>query len=66
MDATTEVSAEKLNIINGSASVSEKEDPENISNQKTTKDGIILVPQPSDDPEEPLVRRIRNFCDAMA
>jgi hypothetical protein len=23
--------------------------------QKTTKDGIVLVPQPSDDPEEPLV-----------
>lgn len=25
---------------------------------KTTKDGIPLVPQPSDDPEDPLVRSV--------
>lgn len=23
--------------------------------QKTTKDGILLIPQPSDDPDQPLV-----------
>jgi hypothetical protein len=26
-----------------------------IETRKTTKDGILLIPQPSDDPEEPLV-----------
>lgn len=26
------------------------------SEQRITKDGIVLVPQPTDDPEDPLVR----------
>jgi hypothetical protein len=26
------------------------------SEPKTTKDGIVLVPQPTDDPEDPLVK----------
>jgi hypothetical protein len=30
---------------------------EKVPAQKTTEDGILLVPQPSDDPEQPLVTR---------
>jgi hypothetical protein len=33
-----------------------KNDPS--SAMKTTKNGVILVPQPTDDPDEPLVRSI--------
>lgn len=57
MESTAEAPAEKLNIINASTSLAdpEKEGSEKVISQKTTKDGIVLVPQPSDDPEEPLV-----------
>ncbi|KAF2494078.1 MFS general substrate transporter [Lophium mytilinum] len=32
-----------------------------LPNTKTTKDGILLVPQPTDDPEEPLVGVFQNW-----
>ena len=32
-----------------------------IGTQKTTKDGILLVPQPSDDPQQPLVRYLTKY-----
>ena len=31
--------------------------------KKTTKDGILLIPQPSDDPEQPLVSSLLQFFD---
>lgn len=36
---------------------SEKQDKPETTFLKATKDGIPLHPQPSDDPEDPLVRR---------
>jgi len=39
--------------INGSGSISPVKD--DYLPLKTTSDGTVLVPQPSDDPEEPLV-----------
>lgn len=38
---------------------SEKQDKPETTFLKATKDGIPLHPQPSDDPEDPLVRQCR-------
>lgn len=40
---------------------SEKHDKPETAFLKATKDGIPLHPQPSDDPEDPLVRRHSTF-----
>lgn len=32
------------------------------SSMKTTKHGVILVPQPTDDPDEPLVRSFFTYA----
>ena len=33
-----------------------------IANPKLSHDGIILIPQPSDDPDDPLVSFLFNNC----
>lgn len=46
--------ANDLATLENEASVSESLS-NGASNQKTTLDGIVYIPQPSDDPHDPLV-----------